>query len=78
MAIVVSLAPTKPDHVNPVLWQQSVGIARQACARIFRDGGTPRTALDAFGLRSVAASDWSRAVSLIAEALSSRPVRRAA
>ena len=39
-----------PRHVNSVQWEQAIGYARQACARIFRDGGTPATALGAFGL----------------------------
>lgn len=78
MAQLLNFAPTKPGHVNPVLWQQSVGIARQACARFFRDGGTPRAAVDAFGLATDPGNDWSRAVEAIAEALSTRPMRKAA
>jgi hypothetical protein len=78
MAQLLNFAPMKPDHVNPVLWQQSVGIARQACARIFRDGGTPRAAVEAFSLKIDPAADWSRAVQAIAESLSARPMRKAA
>jgi len=78
MAQLLNFAPTKPGHVNPVLWHQSVGIARQACARIFRDGGTPRAAVAAFALESDPGTDWSRAVEAIAEALSTRPMRKAA
>ena len=60
-------------HVNPLQWHQAVGVARQSCARFFRDGGTPADALLAFGLRPTsAAEDWSRAVDAIAE----RCVRR--
>ena len=39
-----------PRYINPVQWQQSIGYARQACARLFRDGSTPADALAAFGL----------------------------
>ena len=39
-----------PRHINAVQWEQAIGYARQACARIFRDGGSPATALGAFGL----------------------------
>ncbi|HRD75638.1 MAG TPA: hypothetical protein PK264_06850 [Hyphomicrobiaceae bacterium] len=78
MAQIVNFAPSKPGHVNPVLWQQSVGMARQVCARIFRDGGSPKTAVEAFGLKSEPGTDWSRAVGAIAESLSARPMRRAA
>ena len=38
------------NHVNPLQWHQAVGIARQSCARFFRDGGAPADALLAFGL----------------------------
>ena len=59
-----------PPHVNPVQWQQNVGLARQACARIFRDGGTPVDALHAFKLP---ASDktiaWNTVVERIAASL---------
>ena len=30
-----------PRHLNSVQWEQALGYARQACARIFRDGGSP-------------------------------------
>ena len=69
-----------PDHVNPIEWHQSQGIARQSCARVFRDGGSPADALKAFGLepRSSANLDWSRAVDLIAQSICGQPLRRAA
>ncbi|MFM9850189.1 MAG: hypothetical protein ACKVP3_23910 [Hyphomicrobiaceae bacterium] len=69
---------TGPDHINPVQWHQAVGYARQACARIFRDGGTPRDAATAFGVSSRHAGDWSKTVELIAEALCAQPLRKAA
>ena len=69
-----------PDHVNPVQWQQAQGVARQTCARFFRDGGTPEDALKAFGLSitETAERDWSRAVDAIAQTLCAAPQRRAA
>lgn len=69
-----------PEHINPLQWNQAIGIARQSCARFFRDGGRPADALLAFGLPadSVPAADWSRAVETIAQTLCSAPVRRAA
>ena len=36
-----------PKHINPQQWQHAIGIARQPCARIFRDGGAPADALEA-------------------------------
>lgn len=72
--------PMTPEYINPVEWNQAIGLARQSCARIFRDGGTPADALAAFGLNAVAAtaSDWTRAVTSIAEMLCTHAMRKAA
>jgi hypothetical protein len=60
-----------PNHVNPVQWQQTLGLARSACARIFRDGGAPVDALVAFGLDGAPTADidWSTAVDRIASSI---------
>jgi hypothetical protein len=60
-------------HINSVQWEQAMGYAREACAGIFRDGGSPRAALAAFGLGAEGA-DWSTAVDRIAMALCARPL----
>ena len=62
-------------HVNSVQWEQAIGYARQACAGIFRDGGSPHAALSAFGLSVADGADWSAAVDRIALALCSQPPR---
>ncbi len=69
-----------PDHVNSIQWQNAQGVARQACARFFRDGRNPEDALKAFGLENTERSelDWSRAVDAIAQKLCAAPQRRAA
>jgi hypothetical protein len=67
-----------PHHVNSVQWQQAMGYARQACARIFRDGGSPTEACRAFGLMAEPTGDWSVAVDRIALALCAPSVRKAA
>ena len=68
-----------PRHINPVQWQQAMDYARQACARIFRDGGSPGDAIRAFGLvPGEPTGDWSIAVVRIAQALCAPVVRRAA
>lgn len=70
-----------PVNINPIQWNQAVGIARQSCARIFRDGGQPRDALVAFGLDASggSTSDWSRVVEDIAQVLCRQPaLKRAA
>jgi hypothetical protein len=67
-----------PHHVNSVQWQQTMGYARQACARIFRDGGSPTEACRAFGLTAEPTADWSVAVDRIALVLCAPSVRKAA
>lgn len=70
-----------PEYVDAMQWHQTLGFARQVCARVFRDGGAPVDALKAFGLAShadKAGSDWSKAVEIIAEVMCSRTERRAA
>lgn len=67
-----------PAHVNPILWQQSIGLARQICARVFRDGGQASDALTAFGLKANATISWDKAVEAIAEEMSRTSRRRAA
>lgn len=59
-----------PGHINPILWQQSLGLARQICARVFRDGGRPGDALQAFGLAATVTTTWDKAVEMIASELS--------
>lgn len=68
------------DHINPVQWNQAVGIARQSCARFFRDGAHPADAMRAFGADPslLPAADWARAVDAIAQVLCAAPERRAA
>ncbi len=72
----VEIAPAMER--DPAQWHQAVGIARQACARIFRDGGTAADAIRIFDLPATANVDWSRAVTLIAESMCRTPMRRAA
>ncbi len=70
-----------PDHINPLQWHQAMGFARQSCARVFRDGGTPAEALKAFGIAASAEDaklDWDKAVERVAEVLCAQPQRRAA
>jgi hypothetical protein len=55
-----------------------MGYARQACARIFRDGGSPAEACRAFGLAAETATDWSIAVDRIALSLCAPALRKAA
>ena len=68
-----------PKHINPQQWQHAIGIARQTCARIFRDGGAPADALEAFGIMTGdSTSDWQQAVDAIAQSLCAVPLKRAA
>jgi len=74
----VDLSASAPRNIDLAHWHQSVGYARQACARVFRDGGSPLEAMTAFGIKADGRIDWSRAVEMIAEALCARPARRVA
>ncbi len=78
--ITNSCPDTLPLERDPAQWHQAIGIARQACARIFRDGGNAGDALKAFGLApaGAASANWSRAVTVIAESLCSSRIKRAA
>ena len=68
-----------PRHINSVQWQQAIGYARQACARIFRDGGSPSEALSAFGMSTAERElDWAIVVDRIAQALCAPQQRKAA
>ncbi|MEZ5854318.1 MAG: hypothetical protein R3D67_06035 [Hyphomicrobiaceae bacterium] len=69
---------TAPTYIDPAAWQQAIGLSRQICARIFRDGGTPSQALEAVGLPARAELNWDKAVELVAEAMSHTQIRRAA
>ena len=72
------MTPSVPDHLSPIQWYQAVGVSRQECARVFRDGGSPQDALAAFGLAADEAMSWERAVDQIAAELCAHPTRRAA
>lgn len=68
-----------PVHINPIEWHQAVGIARQSCARFFRDGGTAKDAMRAFGADGAAdTADWGKAVEAIARVLCAKSMKRAA
>lgn len=72
------MTPSVPSHLNPIQWHQALAVSRQVCARVFRDGGTPREALASFGLTSSADINWEKAVDLIAAELCAHPLPKAA
>lgn len=74
------MALSIPDHVNPIQWHQALAVSRQACADVFRDGGSPHDAVRPYRADMVKADDvtWDKAVSIIANALCARPMARAA
>jgi hypothetical protein len=69
-----------PAHSNSMQWHHAQSIARQTCARVFRDGGQPADALLEFDLKSSDGSKigWARAVELITESLCQLPLKIAA
>lgn len=58
-----------PANINPVQWSQAVGLARQAAARVYREGGSAREAAESFGVKVGKAQDfsWDRAIEMMAE-----------
>lgn len=61
-------------YKNSAEWDHATGVARQVCARVFRDGGAPADALEAFGLaHGDIQSDWRSAVESIAHGLCQKP-----
>lgn len=60
---------SRPSSISPVQWDQAIGLARQSCARIFRDGGAPADALSSFGLSAGDVPGWDEAISSIAHSL---------
>ncbi len=75
-----STSHSTPDHINPIQWHQAQSVSRQTCARVFRDGGSARDALAAFGLKAAAGEEvsWEKAVDHIAEELCAHPMATAA
>lgn len=78
----MSLSSTyaSPQHVNPIQWHHALSVSRQACGRIFADGGSPAEAVVAFGLNAASEDNltWEKAVDKIAEELCAHPLPRAA
>jgi hypothetical protein len=57
----------EPRNVHPRQWRQAIDVARETCARFFRDGRAPADAVRAHGLAPSDAAGWAHAVNLIAE-----------
>jgi hypothetical protein len=73
-------AVLEPRHVHPLRWRQAIEVARETCARCFRDGRSPSDAVRAHGLAPPDTDGWAHAVNLIAElhcASAASPQRRA-
>ncbi len=71
-------SPSTPSHLNSMQWQQALAVSRDVCARVFRDGGTPKEALASFGLAVAQNVNWDRAVDMIAEEICTHPIAQAA
>jgi hypothetical protein len=80
--MIRQLFPTVPSpaHSNSMQWHHAQSIARQTCARVFRDGGQPADALQEFdaSVRSADKIGWGRAVELITQSLCQLPLKIAA
>jgi hypothetical protein len=60
-------AVLEPRHVHPLRWRQAIEVARETCARYFRDSRSPADAVRAHGLSPSDTDGWAHAVNLIAE-----------
>jgi hypothetical protein len=81
-AMIRQLFPAQPApaHVNSLQWHHAQSIARQTCARVFRDGGQPADALQVFDIKlsETRRLGWARAVELITELHCQMPLQQAA
>ncbi len=61
-------APGEMFNINPLQWQQAIGMAEEFCMAIAAKGGSPIDATGAYGLTDcrLSADDWARAAQLIA------------
>ena len=63
------------QHMDAARMDYATGVARQVCARVFRDGGTPADAMEVFGIAHVDVhAGWRDAVDTIARALATKPL----
>ena len=55
-------------HVNPVQWNQALGLARRSCSHVFQQGGGPADAIQLHGLsgHGLEPVHWGKAITLIA------------
>jgi hypothetical protein len=80
--MIYQLVPAQPmpAHINALQRHHAQSIARQTCARVFRDGGQPADALQTFNLKLTETQKlgWGRAVELITDSLCQLPLKQAA
>lgn len=71
----INVSSDKQANLNPVQWNQALGMARKLCADIFQEGGGPQDAVRVFGKASAAdaATHWGHAINLIAFAVCTPP-----
>jgi hypothetical protein len=60
-------AALEPRHVHPLRWRQAIDVARETCARFFRDGRSLADTMRAYGFAPSRAADWAQAINLIAD-----------
>jgi len=59
---------THNSHVNPIEWNQALGLARRSCSQVFQQGGGPCDAIRLHGLSDYGLEPvhWGKAITLIA------------
>ena len=61
-------APKDLYNVNPMQWEQAIGLAQDFCSAVASKGGCQEDAAGAYGLQDcrLADGDWDKAAQLIA------------
>lgn len=60
--------PERQSNLNPVQWNQALGMARKLCSDIFQEGGSPKDAVQTFGPSEMGddIQHWGHAINAIA------------
>lgn len=60
--------PRELFNINPVKWNEAIGLAEEFCADLAEKGCLPEDAVTAYGLSETASAngDWTKAAQLIA------------
>lgn len=69
---------SRPTHISPVEWELALAMARSVCAAIFKQGGHPIDALQAYGFARDETANWQTAIEGVAFAHCQHALQNAA